>query len=75
MLVADGYMEFLYSAGTVVGINHPLGTYRGVDEFQLDSISIQLGGLSFVISKELSGSPSRKKLGLRTWITRYLEVL
>ena len=27
MLVADGCMEFLYSAGTVVGINHPLGTY------------------------------------------------
>ena len=27
MLVADGSMEFLYSAATVVGMNHPPGIY------------------------------------------------
>jgi hypothetical protein len=68
MLIADGYMEFLYSAGTVAGINHPLGplgTFRGVAESQLDSISIELGGLKW----DFDGAfrVAELELGLRTW--------
>ena len=60
MLVADGSMEFLYSAATVVGMNHPPGIYLPSGGLMNPNLTVfrsnwvALNG----ISMELSGSPN-----------------